>query len=123
MKKSRLGSNPFAEGGINSLIKETTDQPEVNKPNMGVTEPRLPEETPRGLPRPQGRPTTTRRDVEKTSQIGLPENYTRATFIMREDLLEKLKDYAYTDRRSLKDVVNEMLSGYLEGKEVIERRK
>ena len=68
-----------------------------------------------------GRPRTIYREYEKTSQEGLQDNYTRATFIVREDLLKKLKDYAYTERETLKDVVNRMLAEFLEGKEVIER--
>ncbi len=40
--------------------------------------------------------------------------YQRATFIVREDLLKKLKDYAYTERREIKDVVNEILAEALE---------
>jgi hypothetical protein len=68
-----------------------------------------------------GRPRTIYREYEKSSQENLPENWTRATFIVREDRLRKLKDYAYTDRRTLKDVVNEMIDLYLDGKEIIER--
>lgn len=59
----------------------------------------------------------------KTSQLGLPSDWTRATFIVRKDILEKLKDFAYTDRRTVKDVINEALRNYLNGKEVIKRRK
>jgi hypothetical protein len=68
-----------------------------------------------------GRPRTIYREYEKSSQEGLRDGYTRATFIVREDLLKKLKDYAYTEREKLKDVVNKMLAEFLEGKEVIER--
>ena len=68
-----------------------------------------------------GRPRTIYREYEKTSQEGLQDNYTRATFIVREDLLKKLKDYAYTERETLKDIVNDMLQQYLDGKEIIER--
>ena len=68
-----------------------------------------------------GRPRTIYREYEKSSQEGLQDNFTRATFIVREDLLKKLKDYAYTERKTLKDTVNEMIAQYLEGKEVIER--
>lgn len=69
-----------------------------------------------------GRPRTIYREYEKTSQEGLREGYTRATFIVREDLLEKLKDYAYTERETLKDVVNKMIAEFLDGKEIIERK-
>ena len=68
-----------------------------------------------------GRARTSQREYEKSSQENLPENWTRATFIVREDRLKRLKDYAYTDRRTLKDIVNEMIDQYLEGKEIIDR--
>lgn len=42
-----------------------------------------------------------------------PDAFIRATFIMRKDLLKKLKDYAYTERREIKDVVNELLENAL----------
>ncbi|HHU80973.1 MAG TPA: hypothetical protein GXZ35_06530, partial [Acholeplasmataceae bacterium] len=57
----------------------------------------------------------------KSSQEGLRDGFTRATFIVREDLLKKLKDYAYTERETLKDVVNSMIEQFLDGKEIIER--
>lgn len=82
-------------------------------------------EQPEGLPEVErtkvGRPRTIYREYEKSSQEGLQDNYTRATFIVREDLLKKLKDYAYTERKTLKDTVNEMIAQYLDGKEIIER--
>lgn len=40
--------------------------------------------------------------------------YVHATFIVRSDLLEKLKDYAFTERRQLKEVVNGILEEALE---------
>lgn len=69
----------------------------------------------------RGRKRTIYREYEKSSQEGLQDNFTRATFIVREDLLKKLKDYAYTERMTLKDLINEMLESYLSDKEVIER--
>lgn len=57
----------------------------------------------------------------KSSQDGLPEQWTRATFIVREDLLEKLKDLAYTNRTTIKDEINQALAEYLEDKEVLRR--
>lgn len=38
-----------------------------------------------------------------------PEAYQRATFIVRRDLLDALKDYAYTERREIKEVINQIL--------------
>ena len=40
--------------------------------------------------------------------------YLRATFIVRKDLLRRLKDYAYTDRREIKAVINEILEKSLD---------
>lgn len=62
----------------------------------------------------RGRPTEIKRDITKTSQSGLREGLTRATFIIREDTLDKLKERAYTDRKKLKDLVTEALDYYLE---------
>ena len=67
-----------------------------------------------------GRPRTLP-DREKSSQEGLPEQWTRATFIVKEDLLEKLKDLAYTNRTTIKDEINQALAEYLKDKEVIRR--
>ena len=57
---------------------------------------------------------------EYSSQEGLKENWTRATFIVREDILEKFKDYAYTERLTHKELIN-ILEDYLKDKEIIER--
>lgn len=69
-----------------------------------------------------GRPKTIKREITKSSQEGLQENWTRATFIVREDLLEKLKDLAYTNRTTIKEEINIALEEYLKDKKVIERR-
>lgn len=45
----------------------------------------------------------------QTAKTAEPAEYQRATFIVRRDLLDMLKDYAYTERREIKDVVNELL--------------
>lgn len=61
-----------------------------------------------------GRPQTSQRIVTKSSQEGTKENETRATFIINEDLLGKLKAVAYWERSLIKDVLAEALQGYLE---------
>ena len=50
-------------------------------------------------------------------QEGLTEEYTRATFIIRVDLLEKLKNYAYTERLTIKEAANKLLGEALEREE------
>jgi hypothetical protein len=72
-------------GGLNSLLG---DQPEKPK---------------------RGRPVTQTKEVTKSSQEGTKENETRATFIINEGLLEKLKAIAYWERLLIKDVVNTAL--------------
>jgi len=72
-------------GGLNSLLG---DQPEKPK---------------------RGRPKTSTRVVTKSSQEGTKEKETRATFIVNEELLDKLKAIAYWDRVLIKDVVNTAL--------------
>ena len=72
-------------GGLNSLLG---DQPEKPK---------------------RGRPVTQTKEITKSSQEGTKENETRATFIINEELLEKLKAIAYWDRVLIKDVINTAL--------------
>jgi hypothetical protein len=56
-----------------------------------------------------GRPKTQFKEITKSSQEGTKENETRATFIVKEDLLEKLKAIAYWDRTLIKEVVDKAL--------------
>jgi len=72
-------------GGLNSLLGEQPEKPK------------------------KGRPVTQTKEVTKSSQEGTKENEVRATFIVREDLLEKLKAIAYWDRLLIKEVVNTAL--------------
>ena len=82
--------------GLNSLLG---DKPE---PKKRVT---APEPTKRKV----GRPVTQTKEITKSSQEGTKENETRATFIVKEELLDKLKAIAYWDRVLIKDVVNNAL--------------
>jgi hypothetical protein len=77
-------------GGLNSLLG---DQPEKPK---------------------RGRPITQTKEITKSSQEGTKEGETRATFIVKEDILEKLKIIAYWDRLLIKDVVNNALQSAID---------
>lgn len=106
IKAKRLGIDPFASkpiGGLDMLISSTTEPRDLNV-----------KETPSTAKPKRGRPTEIKRDITKTSQSGLREGLTRATFIIREDTLDRLKDRAYTDRKKLKDLVSEALDYYLD---------
>lgn len=79
-------------GGLNSLLG---DQPEKPK---------------------RGRPVTQTKEITKSSQEGTKENETRATFIINEELLDKLKAIAYWDRVLVKDVLNTAIQEYVDKK-------
>jgi hypothetical protein len=75
-------------GGLSSLLGENSKEDKITK---------------------VGRPKTQFKEITKSSQEGTKENETRATFIVNEELLEKLKAIAYWDRCLIKDVVNTAL--------------
>ena len=79
-------------GGLNSLLGEN--------PTENKTDTKAPK---------VGRPKTQFKAITKSSQEGTKENETRATFIVNEELLEKLKAIAYWDRVLIKDVINKAL--------------
>jgi uncharacterized protein YnzC (UPF0291/DUF896 family) len=58
----------------------------------------------------------------KSIDRGLKEGWTRATFILRSDYLEKIKALAYWDRKQVKEVIDEALGSYLKGKKIKPRR-
>lgn len=59
--------------------------------------------------------------LNKTSQEGLKDGWTRATFILRKDYLEKLKASAYWERKKIKEMIDEALRLYLNGKKTKKR--
>ena len=69
-------------GGLNSLLGDQPDKPK------------------------RGRPKTSTKQITKSSQEGTKDKETRATFIVNEDLLDKLKAIAYWDRKLIKEVVD-----------------
>ena len=64
-------------------------------------------------------PTETTRGRKKCSprtnsaKAGLPDDWTRATFIVRIAYLDKLKDFAYTERISIKEALDVALEHFL----------
>jgi len=61
----------------------------------------------------RGRPKSNFREIHKSSQEGCKANETRATFIVKEDALEKIKALAYWQRLKVKDVVQAALAEHL----------
>ena len=72
-------------GGLNSLLGDTKQAEQTAE---------------------QAEPKAAKKEITKTSQKGTKEKETRATFIVNEDLLEKMKSLAYWDRVLIKDIVN-----------------
>jgi hypothetical protein len=54
----------------------------------------------------------------KTTQRGLHDGWTRATFILGKRHLEKLKALAHWERKTIKEVMDEALGSYLKRKRV-----
>jgi len=71
-------------------------------------------DAPESLKNKTGRPRNDRIIRDNSVQDGLPPELARATFIAEVELLEKLKDYAYTERLTLKEVFNNMLREYID---------
>lgn len=66
-----------------------------------------------------GRPVTQTKEITKSSQQGTKENETRATFIVNEELLEKLKSIAYWDRVLIKTVITNALQAAVDKYEAV----
>lgn len=97
----RLGDNPlFQQQGSFDAEKE--------REALGIT---VPEEEKR-----RGRPKNEDLIRDNPAQEGLTADWTRATFIVRKGHLEKLKDYAYTERLTLKEALDKALGAFLDDK-------
>ena len=78
--------------------------------NMGSTEEKEVQNR-KGRPR---NPEIIREDgVEK----GLRPGQTRATFIMQKTTLKMIKDYAHTERITIREALDEIISSYIKGLE------
>ena len=131
MKKPRLGSDPFQKpSGLNALIQDTRPLVRRRAPDtwggraadsaaplmrgngkhnkLSTLSVHSVQSTSGG----QGLQTRSRAAVRTAAQMGLPPDWTRATFIVRKTTLEKLKDRA-TYRKKIKDIVDQALTIYL----------
>ncbi len=94
--------------GLNSLLESTDTEQEVQK--------KRPQEKPKSAPQKRGRPKTNFKEISKTSQEGTLPGESRATFIVNEMQLEKLKAVAFWDRVSIKEVMHEAIDLFLSKK-------
>ncbi len=51
---------------------------------------------------------------KKSVSRGLRDGWTRSTFIVKEETVEILKRYAYTQRLTLKEVIEEAFDQYID---------
>ena len=103
MSKLRLGSDPFvSSSGVDALIQDTRPSTQKNTNNNELQ--------------------SVSSKQSNTTKAGLKPGWTRATFIIKEELVEKLRDLAWWDRKDIKDVLSDALNSYLSGK-TIEPRK
>jgi|GEM_PF-2272967 len=110
-------AEPPASGGQSSSSSESLTLPEqaAIPPQSAVTGER---------PSPsKGKTRGQKASKEKSSKAGLPEGWSRATFIVKEEYLEKLKDYSYWERLTLKEALDGVLAQFFNGREVRPRRK
>jgi hypothetical protein len=96
--------------GLGSLLGETSSKitPEGAKKFLDTMNEEIEK------PKKVGRPQTQFKEITKSSQQGTKEGETRATFIVREELLDKLKAIAYWERELAKDTINKALQEYVD---------
>ena len=92
---NRLGTNP--------LLESEPFNAEAERERLNVDVAKI------------GRPRNEKIVRTKGPSKGLAEGWTRATFIVETDTLETLKDYAYTERLTMKEVVQMALDQFIEG--------
>ena len=110
----RLGRDPFAQSGLDKIFTPVVEQATTPTPKPTIVKAKTPVKAKPpvratgGINIPDMSAIST-----STSSRGLPEGWTRATFIVRQDLVNKVKRAAYWDRRQIKDLVTEALDAYL----------
>ncbi len=110
----RLGRDPFAQSGLDKIFTPVVEQATTPtpKPTIVKAKPRIKASGGVNIPDVSAVSTSESSSLS-TSAKGLPEGWTRATFIVRQDLVHKVKRAAYWDRRQIKDLVTEALDAYL----------
>lgn len=61
--------------------------------------------------------------AKRGATAGLQDGWERWTVTARSDYVQKLKDYAYTERLSVKEAVDEMFSAFLADKTDLKRKE
>ena len=102
--RSRLGTNPL------EWIKDSRDDQEAKQ------------ESKQSVPVIQSKHSAHKKPAQ-SSKTGLKDGWTRATFIVKESVLEKTKDLAYWERKKIQEVINDALCSYISNKKIKPRPK
>lgn len=83
---------------------------------------------PQEQPKKMGRPRKDDLVRNNSVQEGLTEDLTRATFILKVSTLNDLKDYAYTNRITIKEALDGIITKFMEeykeaGNELLQHKK
>lgn len=97
--RSRLGTNPL------EWIKDSRDEEEEKQKSK------------QRLQVKQNKHSTQKSPIP-SSKTGLKNGWTRATFIVKESLLDKAKDLAYWERKKIQEVIDEALCSYISKKKI-----
>ena len=95
--KSRLGTNPLEWINDSRSVEEKGQK---NEQSILSTQSKQSK---------QKKPT-------KAAKTGLKEGWTRATFIVKESILEKAKDLAYWERKKIQEVIDDALCSHISKK-------
>jgi len=105
-KKERLGSDPFKESSLNWIQdtreKEKPTKKDKSKQNL---------QSNNSIHSKQNL-----QSIHSTKKKGLKKGWTRATLIIKDEHLEKIKEIAYWDRKKIKEIVDEALTNYFRNK-------
>ena len=99
----RLQNNPLFNTSEPQQIQEAAFDVEKERAALGI------ETTDKGRGKPRNDNL-----IRGGVQDGLTAEWTRASFIMKVETLERLKDMAYTDRIKIKDALDMILTEYLD---------
>jgi len=105
-KKERLGSDPFKESPL-GWIQDTREK---EKPIIkGKSKQSI--QSNKSIHSKQSL-----QSIHSTKKKGLKKGWTRATLIIKDEHLEKIKKVAYWDRKKIKEIVDEALTNYFRNK-------
>ena len=109
--------------GMGMQMQQTAEQSQEPKKEVRQTAEPQPQQEPQTVAAGVRKSTQGRKsgdkphlDGEHTPSVksGLRDGYTRATIIVKEEYIDKLKEVAYRDRSTLKDVIGQALAMYID---------